>query len=442
MAEVSPQPLPAALPAEPPPDSSSAAAASSMAESGQSMAESGQSVAESGQGAVAASAQQAAQPPVFGADFGEQLQVHGWLPDAWLPYWNLLAEYPMLGALSVLVAAYLLALASRLLFELVLSILARRATSQLDRLVLGQLRRPVFTTMFTLGLIVALQVSALPFGKSTSINVLTSMIILSWMLAGFRLSSAVLSVLAERQRFSMVEPRTIPLFDVASKLTIVLVSSYTLLLVWGINPVGWLASAGIVGIAVGFAAKDTLANLFSGLFILADAPYKVGDFINLDSGERGLVTGIGMRSTRLLTRADVEITVPNAVIANAKITNESGGPHQKMRIRLPVGVAYGSDIDQVCEVLQTLAVAHEKTCADPPPRVRIRGFADSGISVELLAWIEEPADRGLISHQLFRIIYQTFAEEGIEIPFIKQDLYIKELPARLPGYLRGEDQHD
>ncbi|MEM9624567.1 MAG: mechanosensitive ion channel family protein [Pseudomonadota bacterium] len=289
----------------------------------------------------------------------------------------------------------------------------------------------MFTTTFTLGLIVVVQIAALPIGKATLINLLTTLIVLSWMLAGFRISGTVLSGLADSHRFSMVEPRTIPMFDVASKLTLLLLASYTLLLVWGINPVGWLASAGIVGIAVGFAAKDTLANLFSGLFILADAPYKVGDFINLDSGERGLVTAIGMRSTRMLTRADVEVTVPNAVIANAKITNESGGPHQKMRIRLPVGVAYGSDLDQVCSLLEALAVEHQLTCADPSPRARIRAFADSGINIELLAWIDEPADRGLVSHELFRVIYRAFAEEGIEIPFTKQDLYIKELPEQI-----------
>ncbi|OQW99996.1 MAG: hypothetical protein BWK74_00755 [Desulfobacteraceae bacterium A6] len=91
----------------------------------------------------------------------------------------------------------------------------------------------------------------------------------------------------------------------------------------------WVASAGIIGLALSFAAKDTLANLFSGVFILADAPYKIGDFIVLDSGERGEVTNIGIRSTRLLTRSDIEITVPNSIMGNTRIINEAGGRHQK-----------------------------------------------------------------------------------------------------------------
>lgn len=92
---------------------------------------------------------------------------------------------------------------------------------------------------------------------------------------------------------------------------------YFVFLAWQIDVTAWMASAGILGLAVSFAAKDTLANLFSGVFIVADAPYKLGDFIVLDSGERGEVTHIGIRSTRLLTRDDVEVTVPNSIMGNA-----------------------------------------------------------------------------------------------------------------------------
>jgi small-conductance mechanosensitive channel len=229
---------------------------------------------------------------------------------------------------------------------------------------------------------------------------------------------------------AIFQPRTIPMFDIILKLVTLLVGSYCLLMVWGINPLGWLASAGIVGIAVGFAAKDTLANLFSGFFIVADAPYKLGDYINLDSGERGRVISIGMRSTRLLTRSDVEITVPNAVIGGAKITNESGGPDEKMRLRIVVGAAYGSDVDQVCKLLKEIGDANPEVCKIPAPRVRMRGFGASSLDFNLLAWIEKPEDRGRISHELYMNIYKSFALAGIEIPYAKRDVYIKEFPSQ------------
>ena len=202
------------------------------------------------------------------------------------------------------------------------------------------------------------------------------------------------------------------------------------MLIWGIDPTAWLASAGVIGIAVGFAAKDTLSNLFSGFFILADTPYKVGDYIVISTGERGMVTNVGIRSTRILTRDDVEITIPNAVIGNAKVQNESSGRWEKYRIRVKVGAAYGSDVDQVCDVLKSIADESDNVCKDPEPRVRMRAFGASSLDFELLCWIEEPVLRGKVVHELNMKVYKKFNEVGIEIPYAKQDVYIKEMPKR------------
>ena len=129
------------------------------------------------------------------------------------------------------------------------------------------------------------------------------------------------------------------------------------LLIWGINPTAWLASAGVIGIAVGFAAKDSLANLFSGIFIVADAPFKIGDYIVLDSGERGAVTHLGMRSTRLLTRDDVEITIPNAVIANAKTDHHSGQYWLRTGKAVSVDTGPGPDPpDPRCETIHRIRI--------------------------------------------------------------------------------------
>jgi len=268
-------------------------------------------------------------------------------------------------------------------------------------------------------------------GTTLLVDLFLSIIVASWMRAWFLLSTTLLEGLARNHhRFPMVESHTVPLLDLSIKLLVLLIGSYCLLMIWGINPVGWLASAGIVGIAVGFAAKDTLANLFAGFFILVDMPYKIGDYVNLDSGERGRVTNIGLRSTRLLSRDDIEIILPNAVIANAKIVNESGGPKLNIRVAVPVGVAYGSDVDEVCEILQLVADQHAELCSDPAPRVRMRGFGASSLDFELLGWISHPEDRGRILHELYMSIYKAFQSAGIEIPYAKTDVYIKEMPVQ------------
>jgi len=365
------------------------------------------------------------------APISEQLpNLVDWLPAAALPAWNLISELPVVGAFVIAFVFFLLAFFVRGAVFRSLSKLAGLTTSLADDKVLDDLRRPVFTTVLFTGFTLAVAAAQLPVGTNLIVSALLSVIVASWMRWVLAVSSYVLEALESQERFSLIEARTVPLFDLTIKLGTILIGSYVLLLIWGINPIGWLASAGIVGIAVGFAAKDTLANLFSGFFIVADAPYKIGDYINLDTGERGRVSAIGLRSTRLVTRDDVEITIPNGVIANAKIVNESGGPYLKIRNRIPVGVAYGSDVDHVCAVLQRVATEHAEVCRFPEPRVRMRGFGASSLDFDLLVWIDHPEKRGNIAHELLMEVYKAFDRESIEIPYTKQDLYIKEMPDR------------
>jgi MscS family membrane protein len=351
-----------------------------------------------------------------------------WLPDSLLPLWEVIAQFPVLQAAIVASVFYLFALVVRFVIFRGLDRLSAMTSSVVDDHILQDMRKPVFTTVMYFGLSLAVITAQLPFGTQLIVKLLISLIVVSWMLAALGVSTVLLDFLGTGKKYNLIEPRTVPLIDLSAKLITILVSGYLLLLIWGVNPVGWLASAGIVGIAVGFAAKDTLANLFSGFFIVADAPYKLGDYINLDTGERGKVSAIGLRSTRLLTRDDVEITIPNGVIANAKIINESGGPYLKLRVRIAVGVAYGTDLDRLCEILTDIAVAHQEVCIDPEPRMRLRGFGPSSVDFDLLVWIEHPEYKGRISHELYMKIYKTLGAEGIEIPYSKQDLYIKELP--------------
>lgn len=351
-----------------------------------------------------------------------------WLPDGLIPVWEIVLATPFLASLVIAITFYLLAVVLRSVIFWGLARLANMTDSLLDDDVLRYVRKPAFTSVLYFGLSLAANVAPLPFGKQLIINILLSVIIGSWMRASILISTVLLDTLEQHDSFSLIEIRTKPIFDLTAKILTILVGSYLLLLIWGINPLGWLASAGIVGIAIGFAAQDTLANVFSGFFIVADAPYKIGDYITLDTGERGLVSRIGLRSTRLLTRDDVEITIPNGVIASAKIVNESGGPYLKIRIPIAFGVAYGSDVDQVSEVVQSIAQSHTSVCEQPQPMVRMRAFGASSLDFDLLVWIEDPQYKGSISHDLFVEIYKAFGREGIEIPYAKQDLYIKELP--------------
>ncbi len=358
------------------------------------------------------------------------LNISQYIPDWSQPVWDYLAPYPSLLTLLLIALAYVFARALKIFLRHSLMRMAEKTSTNADDHLVEHLTRPLVLTFVTLALMLAVTAYSLPRGLHDALlSILATTLLFSWLKAGLRTARIMLEMISvHHHRLGIIQERTIPLFDMSIKMLLVGAGAYLFLLIWGIDPTAWLASAGVIGIAVGFAARDSLANLFSGIFIVADAPYKIGDYIVLDTGERGEVTSLGMRSTRLLTRDDVEVTIPNAVIANAKIVNESGGPWLKERIRMPVGVAYGSDLDEVCDVLQAVAEDHEDIAKHPKPRVRMRAFGDSSLDFELLAWIEHPELRGRIRHELLMGIYKAFIQHGIEIPFPQTDIHVRSKP--------------
>jgi len=305
----------------------------------------------------------------------------------------------------------------------------------IDDHVFDIIHRPIFLSVILFGLAIATEL--LKFSETLdfiTIGCLKTIAILLWTVAVARFLRLLLSLFSrDDSRLKLIQDRTLPLFNNLILILATGVSIYIIFLVWNIDLTAWVASAGIIGLAISFAAKDTLANLFSGVFIMADAPYKIGDFVVLDSGERGEVTNIGIRSTRLLTRDDVEITVPNSIMGNSKIINEAGGRHEKYRIRVKVGVAYGSDIDKVHGILLDIAKNNRDVCRSPEPRVRFRAFGDSSLDHELLCWVERPVLRGRVLHALNTTVYKRFVQEGVEIPFPQQDLHVKSMPAGFAG---------
>lgn len=358
------------------------------------------------------------------------LDMTQYIPDSLQPIWDFFAPYPGVMTLLLVAVAYLGGRLLKLLISRSLVKLVEKTSSKADDHLVEYLTKPLVLTMIVVALMMAVSLFHMPPGlRDATLSILATILLFSWLRAGLRTARVLLELLAENHhRFEIIQERTIPVFDMTIKVLLVGMGAYFVLLIWGVNPTAWLASAGVIGIAVGFAAKDSLANLFSGIFIVADAPYKIGDYIVLDSGERGKVTQLGIRSTRLLTRDDIEVTVPNAVIANAKIINESGGPWVKERIRVPVGVAYGSDVDQVCSVLEEIAINHPEIVKNPAPRVRMRALGDSSLDFELLAWIDHPELRGRVRHELLKNIYNGFNQKGIEIPFPQTDLHIRSMP--------------
>ena len=342
---------------------------------------------------------------------------------------DIFRPYPLLQALWIILLFLFLAWIVDRVFSGIISRLVARTTTNFDDRLIDIMHRPIFLSVAAVGLVFAAwRVDMDPALRETTIRIVQTILILVWLIFGLRFGQLTVTAMSRNERrFKFVQPATRPLLNNAIVVVLLLTGVYAILVAWDINVTGLVASAGIVGLALSFAAQDTLSNLFAGMAILADRPYAIGDYIILDSGERGEVQHIGLRSTRLLTRDDVEISIPNGVMGSAKIINEAGGPAHRYRVRVAIGVAYGSDIDYVMEILLEIANAHEKVQQTPAARARFRAFGDSSLDFELLCWIARPADRGLVTHELNCEIYKRFNETGIQIPFPQRDLYIKEM---------------
>lgn len=315
---------------------------------------------------------------------------------------NLIHNYLPLVSDNPLIQAALIFLLTVIISKLVQFIIGRlqkhaaaRTKNTFDDHLFETFKKPIGFSILLVGIYLAAVKSGLFTSEKSEYSgldilesILVTFAIFVWLKAIIKFSRLVLGFLSDdKNTLKVVQKHTLPLFENLAVIVFYALAIYFILVAWNINVSAWIASAGILGLALSFAAKDTLANLFAGVFILADAPYKIGDFIVLDTGERGMVTHIGIRSTRILTRADVEINIPNAIMGNTKIINETAGPHSKYRIAIKIGVAYGSDLSQVRSVLLEAAEQVSDVEKLPAARVRFRGFGDSALEFELLCWV-------------------------------------------------------
>jgi small-conductance mechanosensitive channel len=190
-----------------------------------------------------------------------------------------------------------------------------------------------------------------------------------------------------------------------------------------------LATGGVVGIIVGLAAQDTFGNFFSGAMIAADQPFREGDRIEIQ-GVTGDVVSVGPRSTRIKTLDNQLVTVPNKILTENMLTNFVL-PEISIKIRLHIGVGYGSDTEQVRSLL--LKVAHEGIQAgfvnqSPEPAVYFIEFGPSALIFQLLVWSDQYDQTLEIRDFLNSRIITRFREAGIEIPYPQMDLHLKNYP--------------
>ena len=182
--------------------------------------------------------------------------------------------------------------------------------------------------------------------------------------------------------------------------------------------------AASVGVGVGFGLQNIINNFVSGIIILAERPISIGDRIEV-AGVAGRVTKIQLRSTTVVTNDNITMIVPNADFISNTVTNWSHGD-PKVRIRVPVGVAYGSDLKLLQQLLLEAAGEHPKALRDPSPVVLFTEFGDNSLNFELGVWTQEMTAAPIhFTSEMNFIIEQKLRENDIEIPFPQRDLHVR-----------------
>ena len=202
------------------------------------------------------------------------------------------------------------------------------------------------------------------------------------------------------------------------------VGFYVALKLVGIDLSSLAVVAGAIGVGLGFGLQNIISNFVSGLIILAERPISIGDRVELGD-VAGLVARINLRSTNIVTNDNITIIVPNSDFITHKVTNWSYGD-PKVRIRLPVGVAYGTDPERLKRLLLEVAAEHPKVLREPGPEVFFNGFGDSSLNFELGVWTSEMTSKPRsFRSELNYAMERKLRENKIEIPFPQRDLHLR-----------------
>jgi MscS family membrane protein len=189
----------------------------------------------------------------------------------------------------------------------------------------------------------------------------------------------------------------------------------------------FLAAAGIVGLAVALAAQDLISNFFGGAMIAVDKPFTLHDRIQIDQ-YIGDIIHVGPRSTRMKTLDNQIITIPNAKVVDSFIVNYAM-PDTRIKVRIPIGVAYGSDVEKVKSLLLDIARDAAETypyiLTDPKPDVYFLEFGESSLHFQLIVWCNDFGLSWESKDAINTRIAERFAEEEIEIPFPQMDVHIR-----------------
>ena len=227
----------------------------------------------------------------------------------------------------------------------------------------------------------------------------------------------------------------LPLINKVLRFGVIAVAAVLALDQLGVNVTPLVAGASVAGLALSLAAKDTLSNLIAGVLLIMDRPFQIGDRIEVWSAPRetstwGDVVEVGLRATKIRSTDNLIFVIPNNEIMRRDIINYTGSG-KDIRVRIPIQVAYDTDADKAKAIIKEVLEGVQGIKQDPAPQVIIRSFDESGVGLQVRAWISDARRRRELADEITDKVKVEFDKHGIEIPYPKRDLYIRSMPEGL-----------
>jgi small-conductance mechanosensitive channel len=302
--------------------------------------------------------------------------------------------------------------------------LATTTDFQLDDIIIHSLRGIARWGFFFAGLFAAIPVLPLPDHLADEVTIASRLIVLIFAIVVVaRLASGVAAHYAHR-----LLPSSVSLAKIVVNVAIMTLGLLIIFQTMGIKITALLTALGVGGLAVALALQDTLANFFAGIQVLASKQIRIGDYIQLDSGQEGFVSDIGWRAATFKMLNNNMVIVPNTKLAQAIVTNYSL-QERDFAVRMSIGVSYDSDLEKVervtIEVAREVLQRVEGAAADVEPVIRFQSFGDWSIQFNVILRYRDYGAQFLAQHELVKALHERYRREGIEIPYPIQTVFAR-----------------
>jgi small-conductance mechanosensitive channel len=348
-------------------------------------------------------------------------------------FWGLSGSQWLEIGISALILAAVLLLGRwviSLLLEKILLRITKRTRNELDDQILKAARLPLYLVAIVIALDIAL--ARLEFMPEEWNTWLDDVFFVLYFLVGFifvwRLVTHVFTWMKEEVSFKTEATLDEQLFPFFQRVVLILLSAIgiiTVLSYFDINITAMVTTLGIGSLAVALAAQNTLEDTINGFMIMLDRPYRIGDRIELlDLNTWGDVVDIGLRSTRIRTRDNRMVIVPNSQIGKSLVVNYAY-PNDQYRLEIHVGIAYGSDIEKARRVMVEAVQHVEGVLSDRPVEALFLEFGDSAMIFRVRWWLESYIDTRRMFDRVNTALYKALEKENIELPYPQLEVNIK-----------------